>query len=99
MSIPSVLAALTLLVGVPLNVFVTVRLWRLSLAEPRIRVLRERAIVATAVLVLVMIFAFVFLNNDFEVPIMSFSDTKYLTRIAMLLVSVVPASYWLVLYR
>jgi len=98
-SIPTVLALLTLCVGVPLNLYVTVRLWRLSRAAPHLRVLRERAIAATAVLIVVVIFGLIFANNDLVPPLLAFDSTKFLTRFAMLAVAVLPASYWLWLYR
>jgi len=93
------MALAVLVIGIPLNVIVTVRLWRLSRANPELRVLRERAIVATAVLVVVVVFSAIFLNNDLVPPPLAFDQTKFLTRLAMLVVSVVPASYWLMLYR
>lgn len=99
MSLTSVLALITLLVGVPLNLYVTVKLWRLSTAAPEIRVLRERAIVATAVLLVVLVFGLIFLNNDLVPPFVSFQDTKILTRLVMLTVALVPSSYWAYLYR
>jgi hypothetical protein len=97
--IPTILGLLTLVVGVPLNLYVTLRLWRLSSEKPLIRVLRERAIVATVVLIVVTIFGLIFLNNDLVPPVVTFDDTKVLTRGAMLLVAIIPAAYWLYLYR
>lgn len=98
MTFTTILAILTLVVGVPLNAYVTRRLWMLSRARPDILVLRERAIAATAVLILVLVFGLIFLNNDLIPPIVSFVDTKLLTRGVMLFVAVVPASYWLLIY-
>lgn len=99
MSVPFLLAVLTLIIAVPLNWYVTFKLWRLSRAAPRLRVLRERAIVALAVAIVVTVFALIFINNDLTPPIVSFDETKFLTRGAMLAVGIIPAGYWLWLYR
>lgn len=98
MSIPSILALLVLVVGVPLNVYVTVHLWRLSLATPRIKVLRERAIVSTFVLAIVLLFGLVFVNNDLPDPMLPFDETKLFARLAILTLATVPACYWLSIY-
>lgn len=99
MTLPTVLALLVLGIGVPLNLYVTLKLLRLSRASPELKVLRERAVVAVAVLLLIVVFGLIFLNNDLVPPPLSFGDTKLLTRMAMLIVAVGPASYWLWLYR
>lgn len=96
---PTLIALLVAAVGVPLNWYVTWRLWRLSRANPGLKVLRERAIVALALALVVTVFALIFLNNDAEHPPLSFDDTKWLTRTAMLLAAVAPPCYWLWLYR
>jgi hypothetical protein len=88
-----------LFVGVPLNLYVTIRLWRLSRQAPDTRVLRERAIVSLAVLLLIAVFGLIFLNNDLDAPVLSFDDTKLYTRLAMLALALFPATYWLWLYR
>lgn len=95
----TLLALLTVFVAMPLNIFVTIRLWRLYRADPSLRVLRERAIASLFVAIVVTVFALVFLNNDLVPPILAFEDTKILTRGAMLAVGVIPAGYWLWLYR
>lgn len=99
MSGPTILGLLVLLVGGPLNLYVTVRLWRLSAAHPELKVLRERAVVATAVLIAVLIFGLIFANNDSIPPPFDLSATKLITRLAMLVVGIVPAAYWLWIYR
>jgi hypothetical protein len=99
MSIPTVIALFVLFVILPLNWYVTWRLWLLHKANPTIRVLRERGIVSTALSLLISLFAFIFLNNDLVPPPFAFEDTKLLTRGAMLLAGFVPAVYWLWLYR
>lgn len=99
MNIPNILAALVLVVGVPLNLLVTMMLWRQSRAHPRIGVLRERFIAELAVLVLVTVFAVIFFNNDTLPPPLDTDVTKLVTRLVMLGVAVIPALYWLVLYR
>jgi hypothetical protein len=98
-SLPTILGILTLLIGVPLNLYVAARLWRLSRKTPGVSVLRERAIVAAGVLLVVVVYGLIFANNDLVPPIVAFDTTKFLTRGAMLLLAVVPASYWLWLYR
>jgi hypothetical protein len=97
-SVPSVLAVLTLALGVPLNLYVTAKLWRLSSASGN-AVLRERTLNAVFVLVLVAVFGVIFVNNDLVPPPLAFETTKYLTRAVMLLVALIPALYWLRLYR
>jgi hypothetical protein len=98
-SIPTILAVVTLGVGVPLNLYVTAKLWRLAHGAPHVKALRERAIAATAVLLVVTVFGLIFANNDLVPPIVSFDATKFLTRGAMVVVAIVPASYWLWVYR
>jgi hypothetical protein len=97
--VTEVLAYLVLLVGVPLNIYVFVKLRALSSCHPEIRVLRERAIVAGVVLLVVVLFSFIFLNNDLDAPALSFEETKVITRLALLVLATVPASYWLFIYR
>lgn len=98
MNIAGVMAAATLAVGVPLNARVAWRLWSLARATPSNVVLRDRAIVATAVLLFVIVFGLIFVNNDLATPVVSFSDTKLITRSVALIVAIVPASYWLWAY-
>jgi len=99
MSLPTIFAIVVLLVGIPLNLYVTLRLWQLSQRSPELKVLRERAVVALAVLLVVIVFGLIFANNDLVPPPLSFDATKLFTRFAMLVVSIVPATYWLWLYR
>ena len=99
MNLPNVLAVLVLVVGIPLNALVTVLLWRRSHAHPRIRVLRERLITEEAILVLVIVFGLIFLNNDTLPPPLDTDVTKIVTRLVLLGVAVIPALYWLWLYR
>ena len=99
MNLPNILAVLVLVVGVPLNVLVTVMLWRRSHAYPRIRVLRERLITEEAILVLIIVFGLIFLNNDTLPPPLDTDVTKIVTRLVLLGVAVIPALYWLWLYR
>lgn len=96
---PALLALLVAFVAVPLNWFVTFRLWRLSRAEPGLRVLRERAIVALALAIVMTVFGLIFLNNDVVPPPLSFDDSKWLTRGTLFLAGVLPALYWLWIYR
>lgn len=98
MSLTSALATLVLVVGVPLNVLVTVLLWRQALTHPDVLVLRDRLIAAISVLVLVIVFALIFLNNDTLPPWLATDTTKVITRFVVLGVAVVPALYWLGLW-
>ena len=99
MTVPNIMAAVVLVVGVPLNAYVTFRLWQLSRRSPELRVLRERALVALAVLLLVVVFGLIFVNNDLDAPVLTFDATKTFTRLAMAIVAIGPACYWLWLYR
>jgi small neutral amino acid transporter SnatA (MarC family) len=95
----STLAVLTLVVGVPLNLLVTVMLWGKSFGAPHIKVLRERAIVAVLVLLTVLVFGLIFRNNDTVPPWIGLDTTKIITRVMVLLLAIVPALYCLWLYR
>jgi uncharacterized membrane protein len=99
MNAPTIVALFAVVVGIPLNVYVTAKLWTLSRQAPRVRVLRERAIVASFVLLVVTVFGLIFLNNDLVPPLLSFDTTKFVTRLTMLALAIVPACYWLWLYR
>ncbi len=99
MNLASILSVLVVSVAVPMNWLVTIRLWRLSRGKPRIGVLRERAFVSLALTIIVTIFALIFLNNDLPVPVLDGATTKIITRAAVLVWSVIPAAYWLWLYR
>ena len=99
MSITAILAAIVLVVGIPLNAYVTVKLWRLALAEKQLGVLRDRAIVATTVLFVVVVFGLLFVNNDLLPPPIDFPTTKFISRTALLIVALGPAAYWLRIYR
>lgn len=99
MNLASILAVLVLVVGIPLNLYVTLRLIGLATSSPGIRVLRERAIVAVCVLVVVVVFGAIFWNNDTIPPVLGLDVTKVVTRLAVLIVAIVPACYWLLIYR
>jgi hypothetical protein len=98
-SIPTLLAVVSLVAVVPLNWFVTVKLWRLSIASPDIHVLRERAVVAAAWSVVLTLFALIFLNNDLTPPVLDFDDTKFLTRSVLLVAGLLSSVLWLRLSR
>lgn len=99
MTVDELLGRLVLLIGVPLNLYVTAKLLVLARSQPTFRVLRERAIVAVCVLLVVVVFGLIFLNNDTIPPFFGTDTTKIITRIAVLIVATVPALYWLRLYR
>lgn len=98
MTLPVFLGLLTLVVGVPLNLVVTVLLWRRSVNAPDIKVLRERLVASCAVLLVVTVFGLIFVNNDQAIPPLDTDTTRLITRAAMLVVGLVPATYWLALY-
>jgi hypothetical protein len=98
MPLPNILAIAVLLVGVPLNVIVTIMLFRRSREAPTIKVLRERMVVSAVLLLALVVFGLIFLNNDTLPPPFDVTLTKIVTRSAMLLLAVVPASYFLFLY-
>lgn len=99
MNWPNVIALMVLVIGVPLNVAVTLLLWRTYHQAPRNMVLRERFIAEVMVLALVVVFGFIFLNNDTLPPPLDTDVTKLVTRLMLLTIAVVPAVYWLYLYR
>jgi hypothetical protein len=94
----NLLAAVVVLVVLPINAYVTLKLWRLHRARMDLRALRERGIVSTALTLVMAVFAVVFLNNDQAVPPLSVEQTRIATRLAMVAL-VFPAAYWLWLYR
>lgn len=94
----NLLGMLVLVLGVPLNAVVVYMLWRRSSAFPRIRVLNERAVTASLLLLAVFVFGLIFVNNDTVPPPLPAEVTKWVTRSVFLLLAVVPAVYWLVLY-
>lgn len=95
---PNLIGLLTLVIGVPLNLAVVLLLLMKSRQRPDLQVLRERFVVALATLGLVTIFGLIFVNNDTIPPWFDLAATKLITRLTMLVVGVVPAVYWLVLY-
>jgi hypothetical protein len=99
MELTDVLAWVTLVSCVPLNVVATLLLLKSSRKAPALRVLRERYIVAAITTVVVLFFALVFVNNDQDVPPLSLETTKIITRIAMIVMGTVPAVGWILLYR
>lgn len=98
MNVPTLLAWLVVLVVMPLNWYVTVKLIYLSRSNPDSRVLRERAFVSVGLSVVVSVFAFVFLNNGMDIPVLNNVQTQLVTRAAVLGLAL-PALYWLYLYR
>ena len=98
MTVADALAFLVVFVTVPLNWYVTYRLWRLSRANRDVRVLHERAITSTALSVIVTVFGLVFLNNGMTNPILDATATRLITRTATFALTL-PAAYSLWLYR
>ena len=99
MTLSTLLALLVIVVALPLNWLVTILMWRLSRRAPAVRVLRERAIVGLTLAVIVTVFAAVFVNNELPMPPLDSEATRLLTRSALLVWSVIPPVYWLLLYR
>lgn len=98
MEFTAVLAWLTLFVGVPVNVLAAVLLLRHSRAARHLRVLRERFIVSVVTTFVVLFFGLIFVNNDQELPPLSLDATKWITRLAMLGMALIPACVWLFIY-
>lgn len=95
MDLPVLFAWLVTFIALPLNWIVTVLLWRLVRMRPGLRVLRERAVLATALSFIVTVFAFIFWNNDLSKPLLTLDQTKIISRGAILAFSTIPALYWL----
>ena len=93
------LAWAVLLVGVPLNVTVTILLMRKWRQAPSLRVLKERCIVSLVLTFVLLFFGVIFVNNDQTVPPIGLDATKVITRLAMLGLAIIPAVGWLVIYR
>jgi hypothetical protein len=93
------LGLLTLVIGVPLNVAATLLLLRKSREAPHLRVLRERFLVAVVTTVAVLLFGLIFVNNDQTVPPLDLETTKWITRLAMLGLAVIPAAGWILVWR
>lgn len=92
------LGLLTLVIGVPLNLLVVILLLTKTRQRPDLLVLRERFVTALLVLLLVAVFGLIFVNNDTIPPWFDTGATKIITRVTMLIVAVVPATFWLWLY-
>ena len=90
---------MTLLLGVSLNMAVTVLLFRKWRQAPYLRVLRERFIVSLVLTVVLIQFGVIFVNNDQALPWLGLDATKLITRSAMLMLAVIPAVGWLLIYR
>jgi hypothetical protein len=94
----TILAALVIIVAVPVNWYATVRLIGLSRANRDVRVLHERAIMSFSVSCVVTIFGLIFVNNGLTTPLLDLDGTKALTRLAALGLTF-PALYWIWIYR
>lgn len=97
-SIPVLLAWAVVVVAVPVNWLVVLRLWRLLRVRRDNRVLRDRFIVAGGLATVVTVFGAVFVNNDIIPPPVGLYGTMIVTRLAILSLTA-PALYWLTLYR
>lgn len=99
MGIPEILAIMVVAIAAPLNWFVAWRLWYLSHLDPKVWTLRSAAISATGIAVIVTVFALVFLNNGQPFPPLDAFETQLITRTTLLILSTVPAIYWLRRYK
>lgn len=95
MTLPDFLAVAVVLVAVPLNLFVTGLLLRLSWSAPNTLVLRAQALAWVSLTIIVTVFAVVFVNNGLDEPPLDSTATMLLTRGTLLVFSVLPAAYWL----
>lgn len=95
MTLAEFLGVLPLVIGVPLNLVVTVLLLRSALERPRLWMLFERFVSAVFVLVLTVSFAIVFRSNDLDVPFLDPEVARIWTRAAVDAVSIVPALFLL----
>lgn len=96
--VPTILAYLVILVAVPVNWFAVWKIARLYRKAPHIGVLRDRLVVAVALAIIVTLFGIIFLNNEMSNPFLSNTQTRLLTRSAVLGLTL-PPLYWLWLYR
>lgn len=94
---PALLAYAVVGIALPLNWFLTYRLWRITRSDPSIEVLSERTWVALHISIVVTIFAIVFLNNGMIEPLLTPWDTMVITRLAILSL-MIPALRWLWMY-
>jgi hypothetical protein len=97
--LPGIFTILIVLVAMPLNWYVTFILWRASRADPKGEALRVTAVLALCVAIIVTIFAIIFVNNSLGAPFLITYETQIVTRGSLLLLSTVPALYWLRWYR
>lgn len=98
MTVPAVLAILTLFAGAPLNLYVTLMLRRLHVGHPN-PILRVLIAVWMMVTLVAFVFGLIFVNNDLTPPIIAGDVTKIITRGAILALAVVPALWLLWIYR
>lgn len=90
---------MTLLVCVPLNIVNVVLLAKKLGERPDLAVLRERLRVAVVLLTVLFVFGLIFVNNDRPFPPLDVEMTKLITRSIMLVLGIVPAVGWILLYR
>jgi hypothetical protein len=98
LSLSDALTLLVIFVAVPVNWFVTWRLWVLRQRSPS-WVLHDRFWVALAISIIVTVFAVIFVNNTLTPPWLNNDQTKIITRGAILGLSTLTAFYWIVRSR
>lgn len=97
--IAQILGALAAVIGIPLNAYVAWRMWQLYRVKPYLLVLRERWLTAASVTLLVIVFSALFLNSEILPPPLATPEARVIARVVLLLFAVVPALYWLTIYR
>jgi len=97
--LPGLLTILVVFVAMPLNWYVTLLLWRLHRAEPDVSAIQVSGILSTCVAAIVTVFALIFINNTLDNIVLDSYSTQVVTRGALLVLSIVPALYWLRWYR
>jgi hypothetical protein len=97
--LPSALALLVIFVAMPLDWYVTFILWRLTHTDPKGRTLRAVTAFSFCIALTITVLAVIFINNGMDEPVLSTYETMVITRATLLVLSVVPAVYWLRWYR
>lgn len=93
------LAWLTLLVAFPVCVIASLLLRKKVLQAPHLGVLGERYRTAIYVTFVTLFFGLIFVHNDMEEPPLDLDTTKWITRLAILALSLFSAGGWIWLYR
>lgn len=93
------LAWLTLGFGVPLSLITTLVLLRKWRRKRYLKVLLRDVKTAAIITVVVLVFGLIFVNNDMIEPWLDVDTTKWITRLAILALAIIPAVTLLLLNR